>query len=123
MSNTSKSTVEKLIAYRDAYESENGPNEGLDNLVVFELNKLLAAHANPIVDWCNEQLENERRRTELDPVRLVPSSILGLLNSHVSPFVPPNGGKSRTNKHKKGKKGNKSNKSKKSNKSNKSKKH
>jgi len=120
MSNTGKSTVEKLIAYRDAREAENGPDADLDRRVVYELEKLLAAHANPIVDWCNEQLANERRRTELDPERLVPSSILGLLNSHVSPFVPPNGGKSRTNKHKKGKKGKKSNKS---NKSNKSKKH
>ena len=117
MSNTGKSTVEKLIAYRDAREAENGPDADLDRRVVYELEKLLAAHANPIVDWCNEQLANERRRTELDPERLVPSSILGLLNSHVSPFVPPNGGKSRTNKHKKGKKG------KKGKKSNKSKKH
>lgn len=110
MSNTSKSTVEKLIAYRDANEAENGPDEVLDRRVVGELTKLLV-HANQMVDWCNEQLANERRRTELDPERLVPSSILGLLNRHASPFVPPNGGKRRTNKHKKGNK--KSKKSKK----------
>jgi hypothetical protein len=97
-----RSYAEKLIAVRDEYESRQGPNNDMDQLVRDTLIKLFM-HANrrgdmPTVKWCHEQLANERRRTALNPESLVPSGIvsenpiLNPFNNRLSPlreFVPP----------------------------------
>ena len=75
-----RSYAEKLIAVRDAYESSQGPNNDMDQLVRDTLIKL-SIDANRVADmqtvnWCHAQLANERRRTELHPESLVPSGIV-----------------------------------------------
>jgi len=75
-----RSYVEKLIAVRDAYEREKGPDDDMDKLVRDTLIKLFM-HANrrgdvSTVNWCHEQLANERRRTELNPESLIPSGMV-----------------------------------------------
>jgi len=75
-----KNYVEKLIAVRDAYEREKGPDDDMDKLVRDTLIKLFM-YANqhgdiPTVDWCHEQLANERRRTALHPESLIPSGMV-----------------------------------------------
>ena len=73
-----RSYVEKLIAVRDAYEREKGPDDGMDKLVndkLFEL--LMSTNGNvETVNWCKEQLANERRRTGLRPESLIPSGMV-----------------------------------------------
>ena len=70
-----KSYVKKLIAVRDAYEREQGPNDDMDKLVRHTLVALRRADVHA-ANWCNEQLENEKRRTALHPESLVPSGIV-----------------------------------------------
>lgn len=73
-----RSYVEKLIAVRDAYEREKGPDDNMDKLVndkLFEL--LMSANVNvETVNWCKEQLANERRRTALYPESLIRSGMI-----------------------------------------------
>ena len=80
-----KSYVEKLIAVRDAYERERGPNDAMDDLIVKQLQLLVDSMVADVswchkqiadVSWCHEQLANEKRRTALHPESLVPSGIV-----------------------------------------------
>jgi len=79
-----RSYVEKLIAVRDAYEREKGPDDGMDKLVrdkLFEL--LMSTNGNvETVNWCHEQLANERRRNALNPESLIPSGMVEPRRSH-----------------------------------------
>ena len=73
-----KSYVKKLIAVRDAYEREKGPDDDMDKLVKDKLFELLMSTNGNVktVNWCHEQLANERRRTELNPESLIPSGMV-----------------------------------------------
>lgn len=75
-----RSLVENLITRRDELESRRGPNNDFDAHIRKRLIDLFI-HANrhgdiPTVNWCHEQLANERRRTELNSESLIPSGIV-----------------------------------------------
>ena len=79
-----RSYVEKLIAVRDAYEREKGPDDGMDKLVRDKLFELLMSTNGNVrtVNWCKEQLANERRRNALHPESLITSGMVEPRRSH-----------------------------------------
>ena len=96
MNNLLKSTVEKLMAYRDATEAEKGPNANMDHLVEKNLIKLLM-DSNRVADvptmrWCHRQLERERGKKSprlLKAESLVPSGILDAVDDFYDPSPSP----------------------------------